>query len=430
MKKKVLGSALIYTVVNIVNAGVPFLMLPLMTRMLSPDDYGLFAMFSTTITILGAFVGLSMHGAVGIRYFEQEKFHLPSYIRTSLMLLIFSTSIVICIIWFGAGLFTNLTKLPVTWLMTAAVASALQFLALILLVLFQVEDKPVSYGIFRIGQSVMDAGISVGLIYFLAGSWQGRAAGQVAAISFFGALAFFILRYKKWTAGKATIAYAKNLLKFGVPLIPHTIGGLMIALVDRYIVSNLLGLSSAGVYMAGLQIAMAMALISDAFAKAFGPWLNGQLKIGDTRSRQRVVGAIYLSMIGFATLAILFMWILPIAFDFILPPSYAPAKSILPYFVLGNAFLGMYYAVTNLVFFSSQTYRISKITLIVALLSAPLTYLLIRQYGIQGAGLSYAISQFALFLLVWREGAKLFDLPWREVKRSIGIAVGGNRHVG
>jgi O-antigen/teichoic acid export membrane protein len=122
------------------------------------------------------------------------------------------------------------------------------------------------------------------------------------------------------------------------------------------------------------------------------------------------------------------MWILPIVFDLILPASYAPAKSILPYFVLGNAFLGMYYAVTNLVFFSSQTYRISKITLIVALLSVPLTYFLIRQYGIRGAGLSYAISQFFLFLLVWREGAKLFELPWREVKHSVGLVAGGRRH--
>lgn len=402
-------------------------MLPVMTRLLGPADYGVVAMFSTTVTVLGAFVGLNIHGAVGIRYFQQDDYHLPSYIRTAFLLLLSSLAVVAMVLSVGAPFFVALTKLPVLWLLFAAIASCGQFAVLVLLVMFQMEGKPIQYGVFRIGQSLLDVGFSLLFVVGLGELWQGRAGGQALAVCIFGVLSVAILYRRQWLAGTVRFQYVKNLLHFGVPLIPHTIGGLLIALFDRYIVNNLLGAASAGIYMVGLQLAMALALISDAFAKAFGPWLNVQLKTNDDSSRLRVVGAIYLSIIGFAALAAVSLLILPVAFDLILPPNYSSAKLILPYFIAGNAFMGMYYAVTNLIFFSAETYRISKITILIGFISVCATYFLVLNYGMEGAGFSYAASQFLLFILVWREGAKLYTLPWRYGVKAVGLVLGKGR---
>jgi len=423
----VIATAVIYSVSNIINAGVPFLMLPIMTRLLGPADYGVVAMFSSTVTILGAFIGLNIHGAIGIRYFQQDDYHLPSYIKSAFLLLFFSLAVVIAVLWAGASVFVSLTKLPLLWLLYAAIASCGQFLVLVLLVMFQMEGKPVQYGAFRIGQSLLDVGLSLLFVAALGGLWQGRAGGQALAVCIFGLLSLLLLYRQQWIAGTVRFKYIKNLLHFGVPLIPHTIGGLLIALFDRYIVSNILGAASAGIYMVGLQLAMALALISDAFAKAFGPWLNVQLKTNDEASRLRVVGAIYLSIIGFTALAVLAFLTLPAVFGLIFPGNYSGAKLILPYFIAGNAFMGMYYAVTNLIFFSAETYRISKITILVGVLSVCSTYFLVLNYGMEGAGLSYAASQFLLFVLVWREGAKLYPLPWRHGAKAVRLVLSKGR---
>lgn len=423
MSGKFLRSAAVYTISNIVNAGIPFLMLPILTRVLTPGDYGIVAMFATMVTILGAFTGLNVHGAIGIRYFEQDKLHLPSYIRTALALLLVSTAAISILLWLGATLFESVTHLPREWLVLAALVSGVQFIVQIQLVVWQSENRPLRYGVLRIAQSLLDAGLSLGFIFLLGYLWQGRVGGQAFAILVFAGLTLLFLYRGGWLNGTINLKAAKNLLWFGIPLVPHTISSLLIALADRFMVANVLGLASTGIYMAGLQLGLAMGLIADAFVKAFGPWLNRQLANKDLESPKRIVGAIYLSFAVFVILGLVFYGVLLLVFDWLLPQTYAGARAVLPFFVLGNAFLGMYYAVAGLIFFSSQTYRISKITVLVGLLSLPLTYFLIQRFGILGAGMSYAVSQALIFALAWNESRRLFNLPWGDVTACVSLVL-------
>lgn len=425
MSRIFLRSAAVYTISNIVNAGIPFLMLPILTRVLSPGDYGIVAMFATTVTILGAFTGLNVHSAIGIRYFEQDKSHLPSYIRTALALLLVSTAASAILLWLGAALFESVTHLPREWLALAALVSGAQFIVQIQLVVWQSENRPWRYGVLRIAQSLLDAGLSLGFIFFLGYLWQGRVGGQALAIMVFAGLTAFLLYRGRLLNGTITLRTVKSLLWFGIPLVPHTISSLLIALADRFMVASVLGLASTGIYMAGLQLGLVMGLVADAFVKAFGPWLNHQLANKDLEASKRIVGAIYLSFAVFVILGLVFYVVLLLVFDWLLPQTYAGAKAVLPFFVIGNVFLGMYYAIVGLIFFSSQTYRISKITVMVGLLSVPLTFLLIQQYGILGAGMSYAVSQGLIFALAWTESRKLFNLPWGDAAACISVVLRG-----
>lgn len=421
MFKKFLGSAAIYAIANIVNASIPFLMLPVLTRLLSPTDYGLVAMFATTITVLGAFTGLNVHGAISIRYFQQDKFHLPSYIKTSLGVLAVSTALIVFLLWLGAAPLESLTHLPKEWLLLATLVSGTQFIIQIQLAVWQAENKPLQYGTLKITQSLIDASLSLYLILLAGYFWEGRTGGQALAVGLFALISLVTLYRGGWLKGKLNSGHAENLLRFGLPLVPHTIGGLLIALMDRYIVSNVLGLADAGVYMAGLQLGMAMGLVADAFVKAFGPWLNKQLTLNTIEAEKRIVGAVYLSFFLFAILGYVIYAATLLVFDLALSQNYAKAKVVLPFFIAGNVFLGMYYAIVGLIFFSSQTYRISKITLAIGIFSVPCTYFLLKSWGIAGAAASYAISQFLIFVLAWRESTKVFSLPWKDVRQCMAF---------
>ena len=51
--KPLLQNAAVYSLSNILNAAIPFLLLPILTRVLLPADYGVLAMFNATLGILG-----------------------------------------------------------------------------------------------------------------------------------------------------------------------------------------------------------------------------------------------------------------------------------------------------------------------------------------------------------------------------------------
>jgi Polysaccharide biosynthesis protein len=51
-------SVFLFAITNVLAAGLPLLLLPLLTRMLTPEDYGLVAMYSVVLTALGALTGL------------------------------------------------------------------------------------------------------------------------------------------------------------------------------------------------------------------------------------------------------------------------------------------------------------------------------------------------------------------------------------
>jgi O-antigen/teichoic acid export membrane protein len=70
MNIKRFGKAGIFLGANIVSAGIPFLLLPFLTKALTPSDYGIVAMFGVMVNVFGTLTGLSVHGAIGVRYFE------------------------------------------------------------------------------------------------------------------------------------------------------------------------------------------------------------------------------------------------------------------------------------------------------------------------------------------------------------------------
>ncbi|WP_369412260.1 oligosaccharide flippase family protein [Geotalea toluenoxydans] len=66
MISRILSSSLfrasgIYTISAVINSSIPFLMMPILTRFLTPTDYGIVSMFTVLVGIVSPFVGLNIH---------------------------------------------------------------------------------------------------------------------------------------------------------------------------------------------------------------------------------------------------------------------------------------------------------------------------------------------------------------------------------
>jgi len=72
----------IYTLFGFVNLAIPLILLPILTRKLTPDEYGIVAMFQLTVSVIYPFIGLNLEGSIARKYYDQDETDFPSYIGT------------------------------------------------------------------------------------------------------------------------------------------------------------------------------------------------------------------------------------------------------------------------------------------------------------------------------------------------------------
>ena len=127
INRKLLNNGAIFLFSNVLNASIPFLLLPFLTRLLTPEDYGIVAMFAIFLTLVSAFVGLSVHGAVNVQYFKLENNEFNEYVTSCFMLLAASAVTVFLVVFLIGGYFEEIIGLPHKWMLIGVLVSFFQF---------------------------------------------------------------------------------------------------------------------------------------------------------------------------------------------------------------------------------------------------------------------------------------------------------------
>jgi O-antigen/teichoic acid export membrane protein len=393
---------------------IPFLLLPILTRILTPAEYGTIAMFLVMVSIFSAFTGLSVHGAIGVRYFQLSKEDLADYVTSCIGILVVSTTAVLLIVIVLHHWIIKVSGIPLAWLIVAVFVSGLQFLINIRLSLWQVSGRPWHYGGLQVSRSLLDALLSLVLVLGLSMAWQGRVIGNSAAILLTGSLALtwlykdqFLRRTNSWKI------HAKDALCFGIPLIPHVIGGMLMVLVDRIIINNFLGKDFLGVYMVALQMGMVIGLLTESFNKAYAPWLFRHLSNEEKKiNKPIIIKGTYFYFISIVVVALLYGTLIPFAMKFIVGEEFFLSSSIVIYLALGSAFCGCYYMVVNYIFFARKTEYLALITLSSGLLNIPITYILVQEMQLKGAAIAFLITNIITFLGAWVLSNRVYKMPW------------------
>jgi O-antigen/teichoic acid export membrane protein len=415
LNNRLFGHAAIYTLSNFAVAGVPFLLLPVLTRVLDPAAYGVIAMFTLVVSFISVGVGLNVHGAITVRYFDRSSFDISKYVSTALVILLVSTVLMLVLVSIVGPKLAEVTSIPKQWLYVAVLVAFLQFLVQVLLALWQASKKPVKYGALRVTHAFLDAIGSIILVLVLSLSWQGRLGGLLAAWLFAAIIAVYFLVREGWLAWSLDPTYAKDALNYGVPLLPHAVGGLLIGMADRFMVNNILDVSSTGIYVVAIQLGLILGMLADSFNKAFAPWLMEKLSDINNKSHKKIVIFTYIYFFVIISLAALGAFVAPYVLPYIIGPQFQNAGPLLVFILLGNAFIGMYYMVTNYIFYSRRTGLLSALTISVGVITVALSWFLINDYGIKGAAIGFMVGQACLFLGAWVLANYCVPMPWFKV---------------
>jgi O-antigen/teichoic acid export membrane protein len=414
------GSA-VYLFSNIINAAIPFALLPVLTRYLEPSEYGQVAMFQILVGALAAVVGLNVAGATTRKYYDDysSEHELKYFIAACLQLLLVSGGVAFAVLFVFREQIAEALGLEVRWVLWAVFLSAASVIIQIRLNQWQVRKKARTYGVMQVLQSALNVLLSLILVLALLKGAEGRMAAQVWTAGLFALVALALLQRDRLFA---LMVWRPNLLKealaFGVPLIPHVAGVFFLVSIDRFVINAELGLEQAGIYMVAVQLASAVAIVFSAVHRALVPWLFEHLKRDLPEEKRLIVLYTYIwfALILFAAgLAFIFgPWIVVL----VAGPEYALAGSVIGWLVLGQTFGGMYLMVASYIFYSKRTGLLSLTTITAGFLNVCLLILLIPAMGLAGASIAFSVAMAIRFLLAWWVAQLRHPMPWFSLKAA------------
>jgi O-antigen/teichoic acid export membrane protein len=419
---KFLRNGAIYVIANVMSAAIPFLLVPILTRALEPDEYGKIVSFALLVTLCSTLSGCNVHAALGVIWFKQPRDAIPLYVGAALALALVSTAVVglsagiVLGIWPGLG-----ADLTPAWGVVAAITAGANVILQCRLVLWQSQQKALQSAALQFTASALNLGLSLAAVFLIVGGAAGRNAGIAISAGLMACAAIYLFYAANEVRWSVRWGELKILLAFGLPLIFHTLAGVLLGTADRWVISIQLGSGSLGVYGAGAQLGAFMAIIADAFVKAFGPWMYEKLRSTEVADKHYAVGAIYAAAPTFVCGAAVLWLVLHFASSVILGPRFQEAIPLLPWFMLGGAFTGVYVCTSILYFFAGRTVLLSSVTLPCAALGTFLTWILVERYGVVGAAIGYSITQALLALSVGAVALRSFDLPWGDARKAFAL---------
>lgn len=399
MLKVLSKNIIIYGSTNGIKSLVPFLMLPILTASITPEQYGELSLLETTILFLLPFIMLSINGAVNVEYFKlNDKIEYKKYVVNAILLSFISFLFFSCLLFLFKADFSRLIKLNENWVELLTLFAFLRVISTVLLTIFQASGKAKVYSYFSISQTLIDFSISYYLVVILKYDIVGRIIGVYFSFFLFSILAIYLLYKMEYFKYPLTFKYSKDILHFGIPLIPHAIGGVVLAMSDRYFISYFCENSDVGLYTVAYQVSAVLLLITTSVNQAWSPIFLKLMNVGEER---KIKNIILFLLIAFFMFSIIVYFSSSFIYNNFVDIRFHESKKYFVYLLLGFTFQSFYFLFTNYLFFYKRTALLAMITIIGAIFNVILNYYLIKYYGSIGVAYSTAITWFLYFVCVY-----------------------------
>ncbi len=414
MSLSLLRAGAIYGLANALSAAVPFLLLPILTRALPPQDYGVVVGFFLLVSVSTSLAGLNVHSAVSVKWFDRDKVEFPSYVGSALVLAVGSTALCAALLLVAGTLWHVRFGLAVWLWPLAALLAGTTVVAGLRTTLWQSQLRALPSATFQVIAASINMGLSLIAVLLLGLGAEGRVAGAVLASLLAAVAAVLLLRASGDSVWACSAQDVRRLLRFGVPLIPHALAGALLALADRFTVSARLGTDALGIYGAAAQLGMVMNVLGDTLVKAVSPWMYAQMSGRFGGGRLRVVGATYVLLPAWILVAVLLWLLLTVVGPALLGERYQAAIGLSLWFLLGGAMSSIYLNIAGLFFFTARNEWLSAATVSSAVLAVVMASILTARYGLSGAAAAYLCAQTAQLVLSWLLSQRIQPMPWHR----------------
>jgi len=415
-KSKLVNDSITYTSFNLIQKIIPFLILPIVARILEKQEFGYYILFQALVELLIPAMTLNIDSAILLNYYKLSEKQFQIYFTIALVLFIFIYGSVLIIGYSLSGFLANLISLPVFWLKVIFIIPLLRFITKLRQHLWRARFKLKKYGIFTICISFFQNIIGLLLIYITDLSWKGLIIGHLVSYGIFAFYAVFTFYKEKLIHFQSNYSYVKDVAKVGFPLSLHKLGLWLGGVANRVLIAHILGASATGSYGIAATFGMLVTLIENSFSIAFIPHLYNQLKKITQQKKLTLVKITYITYGLLLVISLLIYFIGYYGIEFIFGNKYLNSREFILPLILVAMFKGFYKLHVNYIVFNKKTHVLPMITFSIGILNIIISFYLINRFGILGAAYSLLFSTILSYLFSFYIGNKFIPMPWLYFK--------------
>lgn len=383
-----------FTLCNILQRGIQFIVTPIYTRLLSAEGYGVYSLFLTWINMISIFATLSLANGVfnnGMLKYEKDR---DGY--TASMQGLSLVSVLVTFIGFmscyrfiknGVGLSVEdciLMFVVIYFQMAIQLWSARQryefkYRALVIITVILSCAVPI-----------------VGLILFKV--YEQSEKSLIIGFSVSNIVIGLVLCCINIVKGKKFIhpGYWKFAFCFNIVLIPHYLSNILLGQSDRIMINAYCGPSQAGIYTLAYQVSLIMSIVTSGIINALSPWTYQKLKEKEYRTIGDIANKLVFAIVGFSTMTLL---VAPEIIKILGTKEYYQAVWIIPPVVFAAVIIFVYGLFLNILFYFECTKGVLIGTTVGAVVNIVLNALLIPKFGFLVAGYTTAIGYLVIFII-------------------------------
>ena len=435
--KKLAGQTAIYGVSSIVGRIINFLLVPLYTNVLKPDEYGLLILMYSFVAVIYVFLIYGMETAY-FRYSESNDDKKKVY-NTSLIS-IFSTSIVFVLISF------SFSSDIASWIRHESFAKFVQWFALIMALdaiaaipfaKLRAESRPIRFATIKFVNIGVNLGLNLffilvcpfiiktyssGVIFNFIDAIFNPDLGFVSYVFISNLIAssitiimllpeiFKVQLQFDFHLWKKLISYAAPLLIIGFAFSMNEMFG---RILMNYLLPQDIAFNEIGIYSASIKLAILLSLFVQAFRYAAEPFFFAQEKEKNSKKVYAQVMKYFVAIMLFASLGIL-LYIDVI--KLIIGKEFRSAVGVIPILLSAYIFIGIFYNLSFWYKLSNKTIYGAVLALGGTLITIILNFLLIPKYGYWGSAWATLACYFAMMVASYLWGRKVYRIDY-DLKR-------------
>ncbi len=427
--KQLAGQTMIYGLSTILARIINFLFVPIYTRLLSPESYGVVTEFMAYIAVLQVVLVLGLE--TGCFRFANKEGVEPKKVYSNAFVTVFCISATFLALMIA---FANPISAALGYdgysscIMYMGGILSLDAITAILFAKLRQEGKALKFAIFKTIKIITETGANLFLFLWFpkhveSAQWLLHFIPATPDFSYVIFAIFiscvvcgllFIPDYLRLSFSLDP-KLLKQMLAYSLPLMIASLPGVVNDFLDRilfrYFDTNAEAWrSSLGLYQAAVKLAVIMNLFIQMFRYAAEPFFFKRAREKDSKDLYALVQEYFTAFCGLVFLGVI-LYIDIIAL--ILGPQFRSAVGVVPVMLLSYMILGMLFNVSMWYKLSGKTNMAIWITLAGLVVTAIVIVLFMPKYSYWAAAYGHLASYIVMFAISSILGAKYYPIPYR-----------------
>ena len=407
---KVIKAGIGYTICNYMLKGLAFFTVPIFSRILSTGDYGIYNTFAAYESVMFVLIGCTLQTSYkNARYKYDTDDTFDSYVSSTMLLTIFSMLFWNIMFYLFRNQISEFLSIPWELLCALILYSFSTAIIGCFNVYISLDYRYKTFLAISLCNSIGNILLSILMILYVfpEEGYMGRVLGTTIPAAVIAL--YILLRQFKIANPKINLEFWKWGLSYSLPVMPHTIGQVILSQFDRIMILKMVNAQKAGIYSFAYNIYSIVYITSTSLDHVWSPWFYREMHKGNENGIQRYTTMYSYGMLLFSSCVMLGSVEIV---KLLGPKEYGESVLCVVPLVAGGFFTFLHMIPIAVEYYYEKTKFIALCTVSAALINVLLNWVFINRLGYVAASYTTFVTYFLYFMFHYLLSIKIHKKPF------------------